>query len=153
MGQETEEGFVKFTENFRERTSPVWDMSQERALNDTLLGQRFNFFIVFFSLVIAGAINAKTQQQLQLILAIGSVICILLALVVARTHTKLNITLAILSADPTHPFTIVDKNTRAGSKNWINDIGLWIPRLCCAMLVVGLFLSLTGILNVPPLRP
>jgi hypothetical protein len=153
MDQESEQGFVKITENFRERTSPVWDMSQERALNDTLLGQRFNFFIVFFSLVIAGAINAKTQQQLEFVLAIGFVICLLLALVVARTHKKLNIILTILSADPTHPFTIVDRKASAGSKQWINDMGLWIPTLCCAMLFLGFLLSVSGILTAPQPKP
>ena len=31
----------------RDRLSPVWDMSQEKALTETLLNQRFSFFSTY----------------------------------------------------------------------------------------------------------
>lgn len=80
--------------DYRDKTSPVWDMSQERAYIENLLAQRFNFFLVFFSIVMAGSVNAKTQHQLQIVLGIGSAICILFALVLARSQEKLDLCLA-----------------------------------------------------------
>ena len=47
----------------RDEKPPVWDMSQERAFIETLLNQRFNFFLAFFSLVIVGAWGAGAAQQ------------------------------------------------------------------------------------------
>jgi hypothetical protein len=72
----------------RDSSSPVWDMSHERAFMETLLGQRFNFFLVFFSFVLAGALNSHTQRYFQLILSLGTIICWRLALVVIRTQQE-----------------------------------------------------------------
>ena len=46
--------------NIDKSKNPIsnWDMSQERAFLENLLSQRFNFFLVFFSLVVAGVLAA-----------------------------------------------------------------------------------------------
>lgn len=124
----------------RDKKSPVWDMSQERSFIETLLNQRFNFFLVFFSLVIGGGINAKTQLQLQLILTLGSIIVVLLSLVIARTQRKLDLIIDDLKTDPSHPLKIIDDLAGpSGSKRHI--IGYWIPPLCSAALVLGSILA------------
>jgi hypothetical protein len=138
--------------DYRDKTSPVWDMSQERAFIENLLARRFNFFLVFFSIVMAGSVNAKTQHQLQIMLGIGSAICILFALVLARSQEKLDLCLADLFTDPSHPATIIDQRaSKGGSRRRV--LGVWIPRLCCTVLIVGFILSLCGVLSVPQVRP
>lgn len=136
----------------RNVTSPVWDMSQERAFIENLLARRFNFFLVFFSIVMAGSVNAKTQPQLQIVLAIGSAICVLFALVLARSQEKLDLCLADLFTDPSHPATIIDQRAqKGGSRRRV--LGVWIPHLCCNILIVGFILSLCGVLTVPQVSP
>jgi len=152
MNQKPEEVHPKQTATERDKSSPVWDMSQERAFIENLLGQRFNFFLIFFSLVIAGSVNAKTQTQLQIILGIGSVICFLFAAVLGRSQEKLDIILADLFTDESHPATIIDGRAKpCGSRRRI--IGIWIPRLCCAILIIGFILSLCGVLKVAQKNP
>ena len=98
----------------RDKASPVWDMSQERAFVENLLNQRFSFFLVFFSLVMAGSLNAKTQVMFDTILGIGSVIGVLFALVLSRTQAKLDLILADLFTDKSHPATIIDQRPENG---------------------------------------
>ena len=93
------ERHLPLTAEYRDRTSPVWDMSQERVFIETLLNQRFNFFLIFFSLVLAGAINAKEQLHFQLVLSLGTVICFLFASVLRRSQQKLD--LIILTSSET----------------------------------------------------
>lgn len=110
---------------------------------ENLLAQRFNFFLVFFSIIMAGSVNAKTQLQLEIVLGIGSIICVLFALVLTRSQEKLDLILEDLLTDSSHPATIVDKrSSKGGSRRQI--IGIWIPRLCCCILIVGFLLSLHG---------
>ena len=49
------------------------DLSQEREFMENLLNQRFNFLLVFFSLVIAGALAARSHDQAVLVLQVGAV--------------------------------------------------------------------------------
>ena len=126
-------------------------MSQERAFIENLLNQRFNFFLVVFSLVLAGALNSKVQLHLQLVLTIGSILAVLLAAVLARSQEKLDIILADLFSDASHPATIANNRARKGGGRR-QLIGLWIPRFCCAILVLGAIFAWIGILqvSVPP---
>jgi len=136
----------------RDKVGPVWDMSQERAFLENLLVQRFNFFLVFFSIVMAGSVNAKTQPQLEIVWGIGSIICVLFALVLTRSQEKLDLILQDLFTDPSHPATIIDqRSSKGGSRRRV--LGIWIPRLCCCILIVGFVLSLFGVLTVPQIKP
>ncbi|MBF8274973.1 MAG: hypothetical protein HW390_46 [Candidatus Brocadiaceae bacterium] len=141
----------KQTASERDKSGPVWDMSQERAFIENLLSQRFNFFLVFFSLVVAGSINAKIQFQLQIILGIGSLICTLLASTLERSQEKLDLILKDLFSDESHPATIINKHaSKGGSRRRV--IGIIIPRLCCTVLLLGFIFSLFGILQVPKIK-
>ena len=148
MNQNECDAHPRQTAGQRDTASPVWDMSQERAFIENLLSQRFNFFLVFFSLVIAGAVNVKTPNQLPIILGIGSTVSVLLAMVLARSQEKLDIILGDLFTDMTHPATIADKRAKQGGSRR-RLIGIWIPRLCCGFLILGFVLALFGILRVP----
>ncbi|MCE7956431.1 MAG: hypothetical protein DYH06_00605 [Acidobacteria bacterium ACB2] len=134
----------------RDEKSPVWDMSQERAFIETLLNQRFNFLLVFFSLVLAGAVNAKVQLHFQLILTLGAIVTLLFSLVLARSQQKLDLILADLFTDPTHPATIIDQRAgRQGSRRRL--IGTWIPRVCTGILVLAAVLAWSDVLHVATL--
>jgi hypothetical protein len=80
-----------------------WDLSQERVFMENLFCQRFNFFIVIFSLVIAGAASANTQPKLDAILWLGFVLCTLVALTLYRNYVKLIWILRSLHKIPEHP--------------------------------------------------
>src|SRR5690242_9488913 len=107
--------------------SPVWDMSQERAFVENLLNQRFNFFLVFFSLVVAGSVNAKTQVMFDIILGVGAVIGLLFTLVLSRTQQKLELILEDLFTDKSHPATIIDRRTHKLVGSRLRFIGFYIP--------------------------
>jgi hypothetical protein len=132
----------------RDKSSPVWDMSQERAFVENLLNQRFSFFLVVFSLVLSGAINAKVQLHLQIVLTLGATVTLLFASVLGRSQEKLDLILADLFSDPSHPAAIIDKRAKKrGSRRRL--IGIWIPRMCWAVLAVGAVLAWMGLLQVP----
>jgi len=130
----------------RDKLPPVWDMSQERAFMENLLGQRFNFFLIFFSLVIAGALNARSQVHLNIVLPLGNLICWLLSLVLFRSQRKLDLILKKLLADETHPASIIDMGANGISMRKL--IGYVIPIICCSALTVGTILALCGRLSV-----
>jgi hypothetical protein len=133
--------------------SDSWDMSQERAFMENLFCQRFNFFIVIFSLVIAGAASANTQKKLSAILLIGSALCLLVALTIYRIYAKLIWILKALHRNEGHPVAVSSKGMKEErgfwglpfGVNWI--IGFLIPLLCCAVLLYGSYLSITGTLT------
>lgn len=121
----------------RDKASPVWDMSQERVFLETLLNQRFGFFVVFFGVVIAGAANAKVQQHLTIILTLGFVIELLLWPLIYRAQYKLDLIVEYLTSDESHPMTIIDEEVGKKTKGfarlmmhpWIrhNMIGRIVP--------------------------
>jgi hypothetical protein len=109
-----------------------------------------NFFLVVFSIVIAGAINSKTQSLFEIILWIGAIICWALAVTIFRASKKLDIILKDLFKDETHPVRIVDKLAGGLSVRWI--LGYLIPVICCTILTLGAVLSVCGTLTVVELN-
>jgi hypothetical protein len=127
----------------RDKLSPVWDMSQERAFTENLLCQRFNFFLIFFSLTIAGFVNTHNKLYAELILIIGTTILWMLALTLQRSQQKLDIILnQDIFPDPNHPASIINNAAgSSGSKRRI--IGIGIPRLCVGILFTASIAHLT----------
>ena len=56
-----------------------WSLSKEREFIENLFCKTFNFFVLFFSIVFAGALHVKSNVK-TFVLSIGVVMCILLAL-------------------------------------------------------------------------
>jgi hypothetical protein len=131
---------------FRDKTSPVWDMSQERLLTEQLVGQRFNFFLVFFSVVIAGAINSKSQIDMKLLLSGGSIISIVFTKALYRTSGRLDVILRILKEDKTHPYTIVSE--RIGGAGVRQTLWRDLPKICTIVICVAAMFSWIGWLKV-----
>lgn len=131
----------------RDEKSPVWDMSQERAFIEILLNQRFNFFMVFFSVVLAGALNAKVQLYFQIILTLGAVVTASFAVLLTRSQEKLDLILQDLYSDATHPAAIINKRAKGRSRRRL--VGIWIPRFCVAVLVLASGLAWMDVITVP----
>ena len=112
--------------------SPRWDISQERAFTETLLGQRFNYFLIFFSLVVAGAVNAKDAVTQALVLSMGAAICFCLMLTIYRAQQKLDLIIGVLMKDSEHPVSVIDGLAKGPSRRRL--IGYYIPAFCSVML-------------------
>ncbi|MGB8420862.1 helix-turn-helix domain-containing protein [Paraburkholderia sp.] len=144
----------------RDRASPVWDMSQERVFLESLMNQRFNFFVVFFSVVIAGAANAKSQRFLQLILTFGFIVELLICPLIYRAQFKLNLIVEYLESDLSHPMTIIDAKVKTKTKGIrrllthprirMHVMGTVAPSICCCILLAGAMASMAGWLEAPP---
>lgn len=130
------------TAKTRDAASPVWDMSQERAFMENLMNQRFTFFLVFFSAIIAGVVNSKSELATKLLLGFGSAMTSLFARILWRSHKKLCLIFEDLKTDKSHPITIIDRRAGRGSVRWI--LGWGIPWLCCGILIVGFVLAMVG---------
>ena len=118
---------------FREKTSPVWDMSQERALLEQLVSQRGHVYLFFVSIVLAAALNAKVQAHLQIILTVGTVVSWIIQLGVIRISERLDQALRELASDPSHPLTIVnEKLQRTERGHGVYRVLLQIPYLTLA---------------------
>lgn len=128
-----------------------WSMSDERAFMENLLCSRFNFFLVFFGLIIAGAVSTSDARFFKIILSLGSVISIPFALTIARAQRKLDIALEkhLFSENyksywGKHPAKVLDDECDGRSmRRWI---GYWIPFSCCLALVLGAILALSNCL-------
>jgi hypothetical protein len=113
-------------------------MSQERAFLENLLSQRFNYFLLFYSITVAGFVNAKNVIYAQIVLTSGALIVSLLACVLLRSQQKLNHILKDdLFKDISHPAKIIDDLAagKVGSKR--NYIGIVIPIICSTILILG----------------
>jgi len=131
----------------RDRMSPVWDMSQERVYHATLLNQRFNFMMILFSLVIAGALNSKQQIHLQLILTVGTIVISLFRSVIGRTQEKLDLIIADIYTDETHPATIIERRSKKGGSRR-HMIGTYIPWFVTGILIIAAILAWLNILTI-----
>ena len=157
--EKTNVGRVEDGDRVRSDAPDPWDLSQERAFIENLLCQRFNFLLVFYSLVVAGAFTTNSQENFNIALTVGAIVCSLFALPIARTQHKLDLILRHLGTqNPRHPAMMTDK--------WASDlsqvpiimrpivrqgrrdvIGYWIPLLCMVSLWIGALLAWAGVLT------
>lgn len=128
-----------------------WTMSQEREFMENLFCTRFNFFLVFFSVIVAGAFATTDPVRFRLILALGAALTIPLGLTIARAQTKLNLIIAeIFRNDPLHPAKTINDaandEIKSGGISWSmrNWIGYWIPLCCWIALTVGMVAAFLG---------
>jgi len=131
--------------------STSWDLDQERTFIENLFCQRFNFFLLVFSLVIAGAAAANTHVKLIALLVIGFVLCGLLATTLWRNYIKLDWLHKQLHTIQGHPVHVVGQGIFP--RKWTKlfpvgrIFGLVIPVLCCIILLVGALAASLGILK------
>lgn len=124
--------------------TPPWRLSDERSFIENLLCTRFNFLLVFFSLVVAGALAASDPLHFKSVLVVGAVITIPFAGTIMRAQAKLDILLPEIFKDEKHPARFADDKCRGPSmRRWI---GYWIPAICSLALLVGAILALFGVI-------
>ena len=143
-----------------------WNLSDEREFMENLLCQRFNFFIVMFSLFLTAAFTAQSRIACTAILGVGAVVSLLVALTVYRAYIKHRwIMKHIYNHHKCHPTTrvndgvdkyrlfgkVTDKNDRAWrcfTVNWL--IGIFVPVLCVSVLGLLAWLSYRGYFILEP---
>jgi hypothetical protein len=129
-----------------------WDMSQEHQFIENLLSQRFNFFLVIFTVVLTGAATANTQSKQTAILVLGFFLCFLVALTVYRIYAKLILILQMLRKTKSHPVAIIGEEIKQqrGFKGGFPAnplVGFYIPALCVLILGIAALLSWCDWLN------
>jgi len=109
---------------------------------EDLLNKRFNWFMVFYSIVVVGALQAKQPFVLQAMLIVGAGICGLLTLTLIRAQRKLNIILKHLGKLPSHPVSITNRamGTFERRLTMRRIIGYVIPPICTLTLIAGAIL-------------
>lgn len=117
-----------------------WNMSMEREYMENLLGQRFNFYLLFVSLTVVGFATTNNKLYGQLILLIGSVVAWMLTYVLLRSQDKLDCILDVLFRNDSHPVTIIDQMVGGHSRRGL--IGKWIPLVCSIFLTLGFLVHL-----------
>lgn len=122
-------------------------MVEERDFSENLLCTRFNFFLIFFSLVVGGAISTSDPLYFKIVLCLGATISFLLALTIARIQKKLDIILEDLFKTEDHVMKII--NDRCTGISMRKLIGYWIPTICCSVLILGAILAVTDCLPPP----
>jgi len=131
----------------------TWDMSDEREFMENLLCQRFNFFLLLYGLVVAGAVSARTQSHLIVILAMGALITLFLGFTIYRANFKLALIINELGKDKAHPVAVIEAEARRHrclalfSVRWV--VGWFVPLICFLSLAAGCLLALVGLLVVP----
>lgn len=139
-----------------------WSISNERQFIENLLYQRINFFLVFYSVILAGALNTRLQSHLRVVLLLGTTVCLLLTVSIYLLQQKVEILIKMVRTDE-HPAAIVYHNvkeSKPGLVNALHDkgidrklIGYYVPGICSLSLLLGLCLSMAGIINVAPRDP
>lgn len=134
----------------REQLSPVWDLSQERAFTMSLINQRISFFLAFFSLVVGGALNAKAQLHMNIILVIGSILLWFLWFPIHYTQIRLNRLMTLIKSDETHPYTVITKGMPRRQLRVSAYIVYSLTTFCCLVLTIGTIFAVVGLLKIAP---
>jgi len=123
----------------------------ERAHIETVLMQRFNYFIVFFGIVLVGAGNIRDHFMRAVLLTLACTVCWMIALTLSRAQDKLDAVFEELRPYDWHPAIVSDivANRRGPSRRAL--IGRTIPWTCVVVLAVAILVSLPlGICSCGP---
>lgn len=74
-------------------SSLKWDMYQERSFIENLFCQRFNFFILAYTIFVMAACTVENEISIRIILFSGIIILFLLWLTLGRAYVKLFVVL------------------------------------------------------------
>jgi hypothetical protein len=123
-----------------------WDLSQERQFGENLANQRFNFFIVFYGLIVAATVTSNIRSIQILITTFGLLMSIMLAITVRRSFETVNILISQLREFPNHPVRfIADKKQWQPNKEWMRSnqiLGTWLPLVCILSLAILLLYAI-----------
>lgn len=123
-----------------------WGFPQEREFLENLLCQRFNFLLVFFGLVVAGALTCQQKQYLLIVLWLGWLITSALSFTIAAVQWTLSGILSVIFKDPDHPISFGHRLNLQYNVRWI--IGYLIPAICSLALLIMAIQATRGILKL-----
>jgi hypothetical protein len=116
----------------------------ERKHLEGLLKDRISFFLLFAPVLVAASYNIANLRIRTAVLGLGTVVSLLLAFAILRTHRFVELALDDIRRDPEHPYTRYQTAIRfPPNANWLL---VWIPFLLSAMF---LFLAVAAGLNAP----
>jgi hypothetical protein len=130
-----------------------WSMSDEREFMENLLCQRFNFFLVLFSLFLAAATGCQNQETALLVLASGTVVCVMVWLTIYRAHLKHHWIMNAKIYVGDHPANVVNRamKLKPGGKSLFSVsrwMGVYIPITCCGILATAAILVLFRVIKI-----
>jgi hypothetical protein len=114
-----------------------WNMSNERALAESLFEGRLNFFLVLFSIFMtAGFANSFSNRSI--VFFLGSLVLFVVWLPLRRICIKYDAILRIIGEKENHPFLQTNKFLSQEGYSPIIKIsklmGIYIPLLCILIL-------------------
>ena len=116
----------------------------ERKHLEGLLKDRISFFLLFAPVLVAASYNIANLRIRTAVLGLGTVVSLLLAFAILRTHRFVELALDDIRRDPEHPYTRYQAAIRfPPNANWLL---VWIPFLLSAMF---LFLAVVAGLGAP----
>lgn len=119
-----------------------WNIYQERAFIENLLCQRFNFFILLFSLIVTSAATVNNSNMLlfNIIIVSGIFLCSGICLTIIRIYSKLDSILRIIYRhESTKMFKVIQREAARYKYSFVNVnkfIGFYIPLACIATLII-----------------
>ena len=116
-----------FGQNSKDDSSSNRDFNEERAFTENLLNQRISFFLIFFAIIIAGAVVVKSKIFFLVILFLGVVISWVLSVTIFVTAKKLQ------SMERKHYGLIV---------RWLT--GYFLPVFCSSLITLGFVIGAMG---------
>ena len=123
-----------------------WNIYQERAFIENLLCQRFNFFILLFSLIITSAATVKSDNMLlfNIIVISGILLCSCVGITIIRIYSKLDVILKMIyKYESPAMFKEIQDEANKYKFSFVNVnslIGFYIPVSCVFILIVLLIL-------------
>ena len=128
-----------------------WSYFSEREFVENLVCQRFNYFIIAFSLFITAAATVNKPISLGIILGLGIIVLLAIWLTIIHSYIWLDIVFKILHNLPqkNHLFEVIriEHLTRIRHTSVNKWIGIFIPLFCLLTLIAGFILVLTGVLK------
>jgi len=99
---------------------PIDRIDAERKHLEGLLKDRISFFLIFTPVLVAASYNIPDCRIRAGVLATGTVVSLLLALAIYRTHFFVQMALNDIIEDEQHPYAIYEKAIRfPPNANWI----------------------------------
>lgn len=120
------------------QTQP-WDLSQERQFMENLVGNRFNWLMVLFGVILVYAFSVQGLDERCTILCCGTIVVFAMAYTVHRAQVKLDYILRLLHRTNGHPVRRIGHFTKrypkgSGMSTWL--VGTIIPFGCAAILLI-----------------
>ncbi len=118
---------------------------EELAYLEKAIDRRLSIFLVFFTVVVVGALGSGSSSLSAAGFSIGSIICWLLAISIILTTKKAGAVAGVLKRDENYSYAKIENRFYSKIIRWI--LGYIIPVFCAIVLTFGSVASSVGWLN------